>query len=201
MKKKKILSLRPSQLAMSLLEVEIKTKEYKKMSPKKLKKTLSEEPVPVVQAPNGDLYLIDNHHKTCALWMAGVKSVYVKVVYRFPKSVSYREFWRRMIKNHWAHPFDTRGNGPVDSLYFPKDIRGIGNDPYRTLAWLCRQHGGYKNSKKTFAEFKWANYFRKKRLLKSSYLTDFRLGLKKALVAARHPDARRLPGYMGKDEI
>jgi hypothetical protein len=80
----------------------------------------------------------------------------------------------------------------------PNDIRGLADDPYRSLAWLVRKEGGYLNSDEPFAEYKWANLFRRRRLLESKGRRGLVRAVKQSLDLARSPAARRLPGYIGR---
>ncbi len=67
--------------------------------------------------------------------------------------LTYHRFWQRMAREKRADLFDQFGGGPRDQLYLPTDIRGMADDPYRSLAWMARKAGGYENSPETFAEF------------------------------------------------
>jgi hypothetical protein len=60
-----------------------------------------------------------------------------------------------------------------------------------------RHEGGYENSDKTFAEFKWANFFRDRKILHRHGRQGYGKVLKKAVALARSKAARGLPGYTG----
>ena len=149
MKIVKVLKLKPTQMALGLEEVHAKVKDLLKLSKSQLQKELRKNPITVVQAPNKEYYIVDGHHRVFAYWLLGIKSTSIKVEHRFGKTVSFVNFWKQMLHNHWAHPFDLSGEGPHDPLYLAKDIRGLGNDPYRSLAWLVRINGGYKKTDQT----------------------------------------------------
>jgi hypothetical protein len=195
----KILKLKPTQLALGMVEVEEKVKEYKKLSAKKLEKTIKEDPVDVVVAPNHWHYLIDGHHRICAQWLVGQKKTYYKVVKDFSKKrMSYKRFWKEMKAHKWTHLYDQYGEGPQDQLYLPEDIKGLADDPYRSLTYLVEQEGGFKKPKKQYADFGWANFFRKEKLLQCDFKKHFDKATKKAVKLARSPKARHLPGYIEK---
>ena len=198
MKKQKILTLKPTQLAIGMLEVRRKIHELKKMNAEKLLREIKDNPLKAVLAPNGDIYVVDGHHRALAYWFFGLRKVPVKIGYRFPKAMSCTQFWKKMYKKDWAHPYDQSGDGPRDPVYFAQDIRGIGNDPYRSLAYLAREAGAYKKTDITFADFLWADFFRKRNLLSCNYEPDFKRALPKTLKAARSKKARYLPGYKSK---
>ncbi len=92
-------------------------------------------------------------------------------------------------------------------------------DPYRSLAWIVREHHGYVKKNAPFSELKWANFFHTHVLLDQDILAgkhtydDFAFDvdekgvleatddgkeiLEEALFLATSPDARRLPSFRG----
>jgi hypothetical protein len=192
------LSLKPTQFSIGLLEVEFKVVEMKALKPKKLARLIKDTPVPVVISPSRELCIIDHHHFVFACWHADVKEVRVKVVKDLSHSkLRYREFWQMMAKKRYAYLNDQFGDGPRHALYLPIDIRGMADDPYRSLAWMVRKEGGFENSSVTFAEFRWADYFRQKRLLDSHGRKGFHAAIHKGIQLARSQKAAALPGYIG----
>lgn len=101
-----------------------------------------------------------------------------------------------MKKEHHCYPYDQFGEGPRSPLYLPIDVRGMADDPYRSLAWMVRKEGGYENSNETFAEFQWADLFRKHRLLESTGRSGFQRALHRAVRLAQSREAKDLPGYI-----
>ena len=193
-----ILSLKPSQFAVGMKEVEAKIEEYRALSPRKFKKLIRDTPVPVVLSPQNEMYVTDHHHFLFVCWHLQVKKVRVKVLKDLSRSkMSYRGFWKWMRKFRYFYPFCQFGEGPRHALYLPDDIRGLADDPYRSLAWFVRKEGAFENSKKTFAEFQWANFFRAKKLLDRYGKRGFELGVQKGIKLARSPKAKNLPGYIG----
>ncbi len=124
-----------------------------------------------------------------------IEKVRVKVVKDLSKrTLSYPQFWKWMFKTRNAYPFCQFGEGPRKAIYLPKDIRGLADDPYRSIAWFVRKAGAFENSERNFAEFKWANFFRARRLL-----THGPAGMSRALVKAvslaQSSAAKNLPGF------
>ena len=109
--------------------------------------------------------------------------------------MTYARFWKWMFKTRNAYPFCQFGEGPRKAIYLPKDIRGLADDPYRSLAWFVRKAGAFENSDRNFAEFKWANFFRKKGLLDRYGLECMPRALVKAVALAQTPAAKNLPGF------
>lgn len=196
MKKQKILALRPTQFAVGMLEVDEKIKLVSTYDSKQLKEYVTENPVPVVRSPDGELYIVDHHHFLLVCYCVGIKKVQVEVLKDLKgKKMTYSQFWRWMLKTRNAYPYCQFGEGPRQALYLPKDIRSLADDPYRSLAWFVRKAGGFENSEKNFAEFKWANFFRSRGLLDRTGLKGMPGALERAVELAQSRAAKNLPGY------
>ena len=109
--------------------------------------------------------------------------------------LQFPEFWEVMHKSKWSHLFDQFGNGPHQPHYLPESIRGLADDPYRSLAWAVRREGGYDKTDHAFAEFLWADHFRKKIPEIKVGSAGFKASVKKALEICVHQDCQKLPGY------
>ena len=194
--RQKILKLKPTQFAVGMLEVDEKIALVKNFTKKQMRDFLDENPVPIVVGPHGYLYVVDRHHFLCVCYHVDVKKVRVKILKDLSKSkMSYSSFWKWMFKTRNAYPFCQFGEGPRKALYLPKDIRGLADDPYRSLAWFVRKAGAFENSDRNFAEFKWANFFRSKKLLDQYGSDGMPRALIKATELAQSPGAKRLPGF------
>jgi hypothetical protein len=191
-----ILSLKPTQFAVGMLEVDEKILELKKLSRKKLKALVKSTPIPVVISPHEEYYVVDHHHFLCVCYHLDIKDVQYEVVANHAKSkMTFSQFWRWMLNKKRMYPFCQFGEGPRKALYLPRDIRGLADDPYRSLAWYVRKAGAFDNSTRNFAEFQWANFFRKRGLLDRHGTREFAAALKKAVALAQTPAAKDLPGF------
>ena len=195
-KSRRVLDLRPTQFAVGMLEVDEKIKIVSAFGKKERKAFVKETPVPVIKGPDRLLYVVDHHHFLCVCYHVGIGKVRIDVVKDLShRKMTYRQFWAWMTDHRNSYPFCQFGEGPRNELYLPKDIRGLADDPYRSLAWFVRKAGAFENSEKNFGEFTWANFFRKKKLLDQ----DGVAGLDKAMVAAvalaQSPQASKLPGF------
>lgn len=192
------LSLKPTQFSVGMKEIECRAAELRKLGSKERRRLVRKTRVPIVVSPWKELYATDRHHYLYACWLAGIRKVRIHIVKDCSKSrASYRAFWRQMRRDRLAYSDDQFGDGPRSPLYLPVDVRGLADDPYRSLAWLVRQEGGYENCDQLFAEYKWANFFRRRRLLEPSGRRGFGPALKRGIHFARSPAARNLPGYIG----
>ncbi len=200
-KKYSILDLKPTQFAVGMLEVDEKIAALKSLTEKQFKKSIQETVVPVVRSPNGQLYVVDRHHFLSVCYHLDIDEVSVEIVKDFKGSkLTYRQFWTWMQKQRNCFLYCQFGSGPHQEFYLPRDVRGLADDPYRSLAWFVRKAGGFENSDKNFAEFLWANFFRGKKLLNHQGIAGFENALVKAVHLAQSPAAKHLPGF-GKLKI
>jgi hypothetical protein len=195
-RKQPVLALKPTQFSVGILEVESKFEALLEMKKAARQKFAFSKPVPVVISPWSTLYVLDHHHHIYSCWLAGVSFVHIQIAHDFSKKKwDFVKFWKEMNEMSCAHLFDQFGEGPRNPLYLPADIRGMADDPYRSLAWLVRKEGGYKQTATTFAEFSWANFFRDHRLLHETGRRGMQSILNEALMLAQSPKAKSLPGY------
>ncbi|MEO5668132.1 MAG: ParB/Srx family N-terminal domain-containing protein [Bdellovibrionota bacterium] len=191
-----ILDLKPTQFAVGMLEVDEKIKIVEKFSKKEMRDFLRDNPVPVVISPRGEYYIVDHHHFLCVCYHIGIRKVRIEVKTDLSDSgLSFTQFWKWMLKTKSMYPFCQFGEGPREPFYLPKDIRGLADDPYRSLAWFVRKSGAFENSEKNFAEFQWANFFRRKKLLDRRGVWGFARALVRATKLAQSSEAKKLPGY------
>jgi len=194
--RQKILDLKPTQFAVGMLEVDEKVEMVQKLGKKARKAYVDDNPVPVIVGPRGHLHITDHHHFLWVCYQVGIKKVRIQIVKDFSKSkISYTAFWKWMFKNRAAYPYCQFGEGPRQALYLPRDIRGLADDPYRSIAWFVRKAGAFENSDKNFAEFQWANFFRERKLLDKQGVYGMEEALVRAVKLAQSPAAKHLPGY------
>ena len=192
-----ILDLRPTQFAIGMLEIDEKIKEVSKMSKKELKAYVHDNVVPVVRSADDELYIVDKHHFLSVCYHLDIKKVKVEIIKDFSLDLkmNYEKFWKWMLKTRNSYPYCQFGEGPREAIYLPHDIRGLADDPYRSIAWFVRKSGGFENTDKNFAEFQWANFFRSKHLLRKFGRKGFPQALVAAVKLAQSEDARKLPGF------
>jgi hypothetical protein len=189
---KPALSVRPLQANAGMIEVAGKMRELQSMPPQQLIKFLLKKPIPVAGRKKKDKkkdFQYDHHHELLATWKAGIEVAPVAVGETVKSN-----FWRQMKKEKkvWLH--DASGE-KISHRDLPGDIRGLGDDPYRSLSGKVRDLGGYSKTGEPFAEFHWALFFRKH--LKARPDQNFDQAVKEAMVLAKDPRAKSLPGYIG----
>ena len=105
-------------------------------------------------------------------------------------------FWKEMDKNRWVHPLDENG---VRHYYnaIPYSLENLVDDAYRSLAGYVRNAGGFDKTPTAFAEFVWANFFRRS-LPIEVVKRDFQAAFQIALPLAKSDLAKGMPGFKEK---
>jgi hypothetical protein len=74
-------------------------------------------------------------------------------------------------------------------------VKGLVDDPYRSLAGYVRNAGGYVKTDAVFAEFLWADFFRH-RVRIGPGRAGFEAAVQRAMALAHDPAAGELPGFL-----
>ena len=166
--------LHPTQVSVGYQQVDDKRQKLRDMSEARQMRYLEEHPVPAIRGYNEKLYIVDHHHLCMAAMLNGIDKVYVKVLNDWSQ-LSYVDFWKKMYDGNYVWLYDNTGN-PIAIDAFPQNlpasVRGLKDDPYRSLAGLVRKAGGYKKDETLFSEFKWANMLREHKVLEDEVKWD-----------------------------
>ena len=194
-----ILSLRPTQMTVGMMEVKRKRKHLREhwrqhKSKKKQSEFLGRHAIPVVLGPNDRHYVIDHHHLARALHEEGVSDILVTLIADLTM-VDPDAFWGVLDSHKWAYPYDAKG----ERRHFtdiPKTVADLKDDPFRSLAGELRRVGGFAKDTTPFSEFLWADFLRRK-MSRKSVEDNFEKAIEKALGLAKSKDAIYLPGWCG----
>lgn len=190
-------AMRPTQMAVGRKLVKAKRKglRERERKPQELVDFILENPIRVVLGPGNQIYVVDHHHLAHALLDEGFDTAPVVVIGDLA-NLAMPEFWKQMEGKGWLHPYDNKGRKrPIRDI--PKKISKLEDDPYRSLAGMVRLEGGFQKTTTPYAEFTWADFYRKQipeKLLKK----DFEKALHWAKRLASTPEAAALPGYTPK---
>ena len=195
MAKPGILDLSPTQFVLGMKEVDFKTQKFKKFSAKELAAYCDDHVIPIVIGPAKQNFLIDHHHFARACWENKIDSYKVSVL-KDLSHLSEAEFWNFMIKNEWVYLHDQFGLGEHPPAALPMDIRGLADDPYRSLVWAVIEQGGITKETIPFFEFKWAAFFRRNLDVKLYVKSDFKSVMPEALKLCKSVEASHLPGFI-----
>jgi hypothetical protein len=206
-----ILDLRPMQFDVGMEQVEKKKLALLKMTPGEQRAWLLKHPVPIVVRKNGEQHVHkggaasaknrrenrpdDHHHEARAAWEAGIKRIPVVIEEVQTTSKKEKKFWKKMRKGNKVYLKDRWGNAH-DESDLPMDVRGLGDNPYRSIAGEVRDQGGYKKNREPFSEFRWAEFFRENLTIHPN--DDFEGAVKEAMRLASSKKAKGLPGWLGK---
>ena len=184
--------LHPTQLTVGMLEVKEKRKHLASLSSKAQEDFLAAHPMPAVIGPGKKLYITDHHHLARAALDGGVKNAYLEVEADL-SSLDTDGFWAKMNENSWVHPLDQNG---VRHRYvsLPDHLSQLIDDVYRSLAGFVRDAGGFEKTRTAFAEFIWADFFRRN-IAFEDVTTDFQRAVHHAQRLARNPIAKGIPGF------
>lgn len=187
--------LLPTQLTVGMIEVREKARHLKELKPKDLQDFLGDHPMPVVTGPGDKRYITDHHHLARAALDAGISSVFFSLQADLSKCRT-DEFWPEMDRNRWVHPLDANG---VRHHYvlIPTDLNKLVDDVYRSLAAFVRNGGGYDKTPLPYAEFVWADFFRRNVAIED-IKANFNAAVETAIPLAHSEIAARLPGYRKK---
>lgn len=191
--------LRPTQFAVGMKEVEMRAEKIRTQSSRKREDYLQAHIAPIVIGPGGIPYLLDHHHLARALQLSGTRPALYAEVKENWSHLSEKEFWAKMNDSHWLYLYDETGRGPLDATALPHSIDALRDDPYRSLAWMVRTGGGYRETPDLFADFAWANFFRG-RIPLDKQTNGLEEAVKTALPLAHSREARSLPGYVASGD-
>ena len=190
-------ALRPTQMTVGMREVALKRKDIRAMTTGKAGTFLAGHSLPAVIGPKGRYYIVDHHHLALALHQEAIEQVLVTVISDL-SALDKGAFLTVLDNRAWMHPFDASGKRqPYGAL--PKTVDGLVDDPFRSLAGEVRRMGGYAKDTAPFAEFLWADFFRRG-IGAADLKSDFDKAAKQALRMARQKSAGYLPGWSGPDE-
>lgn len=188
--------LRPTQMTVGLREVAVKRSALRALPSAKAGAFLGHHFIPVVFGPKGRYHIVDHHHLARALYEEGLREVFVNVISDLSR-LDKEAFWVVLDNRAWMHPFDASGKRRAYAD-IPKSVDKLIDDPYRSLAGEVRRLGGYAKDTTPFAEFLWADFFRRR--VPVALLNDnFDKASQQALQLGRQAEASYLPGWSGPD--
>jgi hypothetical protein len=189
-----IAALRPTQMTVGMREVAEKRKTWRAHDAGKRVRFLRSHMIPVILGPGKENYVVDHHHLARALYDEGQKDVFVMIVADLHK-LEEGAFWTVLDFHAWTHPYDAKGRRR-DFAALPKSVKGLKDDPFRSLAGELRRVGGFAKDTTPFSEFLWADFLRR-RIKPKAVDKDFEATLEKALALAKSAEADYLPGWCG----
>lgn len=185
----------PTQLTVGMIEVQDKKKHLASLKPQEQRDFMQAHPMPAVTGPEGKVYITDHHHLGRAAIEAGVTTGFLLVEADL-SSCNLADFWTEMDRNQWVHPLDENGVRH-DYNAIPHKLEMLVDDAYRSLAGYVRNAGGYDKTPTAFAEFLWADFFRRSVPIEV-VKADFQAAFQTALPLAKSDLAKGMPGFKEK---
>lgn len=190
-----LIELAPTQMNIGMLAMKDKIEKIEeKYNDGDLLSYLRKKSAPAYLGPDGRYHIIDRHHTSRALAEASVpfKKFFVEIE-KDLSHLSRNEFYQFMELNNYLYLYD-RGTLKT-AADLPKTLWELSDDPYRSLAWLVREEGGFDKEEIPYLEFMWGNFFRQRINLANSSEEELRRALPKAMVLSQSDEASHLPGY------
>jgi hypothetical protein len=187
--------LHPTQLTVGMIEVQDKKKRLASLKPQEQRDFMQAHPMPAVKGPQGTLFITDHHHLGRAALDAKVATGFFLVEADLSKC-TLETFWKEMNENQWVHPLDENG---VRHYYatIPGRLDKLVDDVYRSLAGYVRDAGGFEKTPTAFAEFIWADFFRRNIAIET-VRSDFPTAVHAGMSLAQSKWAKHIPGFNGK---
>jgi hypothetical protein len=187
--------LHPTQLTVGMIVVQDKKKHLEALSAAARQGFMRDHPMPAVIGPQGTLYITDHHHLGRAAFEAKVATGFFLVEADLSKCTP-ESFWKEMNENQWVHPLDENG---IRHYYaaIPDRLDKLVDDVYRSLAGYVRDAGGFEKTPTAFAEFIWADFFRRNVPIEAVH-SDFQTAVHAGLSLAHSKWAKHIPGFNGK---
>jgi hypothetical protein len=187
--------LHPTQLTVGFIVVQDKKKHLASLSSGDQRSFMKDHPMPAVVGPQGKLYITDHHHLGRAALDAGVATGFFQMDADLSNSTM-EAFWKEMNDNQWVHPLDENGVRHFYSM-IPDRLGKLVDDVYRSLAGYVRDAHGYDKTPTAFAEFIWADFFRRN-IPVEAVRADFSTAVRAGISLAQSKWAKNIPGYNSK---
>lgn len=188
----RIVDLHPTQITVGFREVAQKRLRWRTRIGKARETGAPALVAPIVLGPGGGLYLVDRHHLACAMRDEGARTVHVRQIADF-SALAPQDLWPALEARGWCRPYDADGRRrPFGDI--PHTLDALRDDPFRSLASALRRAGGFTKKATPYSEFAWADFLRHA-IPREAVAMDFDGSLDRALILARTPAARGLPGW------
>jgi hypothetical protein len=192
-----IASLRPTQMCVGLAEVRSRQSDFQVESSRERRDYLGSKPVPLVRSGDGQVWMVDRHHRLRALLELMPEATAFGYVALQLNTTDPSDVLAELLRRGWLYLYNGRGLGPLAPAALPANLLGLEDDPYRSLVWKLKREGVIKAAPLIpFHEFRWGAWLRSRSLppFSSQQLTP---ALPAARALARSEAASHLAGWQG----
>jgi hypothetical protein len=192
-----VAELQPTQMCVGLAEVRSRQVDFSQESNRERRSYLGAKPVPLVRSADGQVWMVDRHHRLRALVELDPAALAFGYVALDVPSADRSEVLAALQARGWLYLYDGRGQGPLDPTALPHRLAGLQDDPYRSLVWKLKKEGLIEPAPLIpFHEFRWGAWLRTRALPPfSSSRLDPALPAARTLV--RSAAASHLAGWRG----
>jgi len=192
-----VADLQPTQLCVGLAEVRSRQVDFSQESSQERRRYLGGKPVPLVRNRDGQLWMVDRHHRLRALVEIDPEARAFGYVVHESGGTNRAEVLADLGQRGWLYLYDGRGQGPLPPTDLPTRLTGLQDDPYRSLIWRLKKEGLIEPAPLIpFHEFRWGAWLRTRSLPPfSSSRLDPALPAARTLV--RSAAAASLAGWKG----
>jgi hypothetical protein len=184
-------------MCVGLAEVRSRQQDFFKESAHERRSYLATKPVPLVIGAEGQIWMVDRHHRLRGLVELDPGATAFGYVVLQMAEASPPLVLAELERRGWLYLYDGRGMGPRPSAALPQRLLDLQDDPYRSLVWkLKREKRIAPEPLIPFHEFRWGAWLRRRPLPPfSSERLEPALPRARALVVS--PAASHLAGWMG----
>lgn len=184
-------------MCIGLAEVRSRQRDFLNDSAEDRLRYLRTKPVPLVRNRQGELWMVDRHHRLRALLEMDPGVTTYGYVVEDVDSNDRQDVLHHLQQRGWMYLFDGRGNGPLPSEAMPTSLMELQDDPYRSLVWKLKKERAIQPQPLIpYHEFRWGAWLRSRPLPPFSSMQ-----LEPALPAARQLvkslGASHLAGWSG----
>lgn len=160
-----VAALQPTQMCVGLAEVRNRQVDFSQESSEERRRYLGGKPVPLVRSREGQLWMVDRHHRLRALVELDPRAIAFGYVVHESSGFSRSEVLRDLQERGWLYLFDGRGQGPLAPTDLPERLLDLQDDPYRSLVWKLKKEGLIEAAPLIpFHEFRWGAWLRTRAL-------------------------------------
>lgn len=195
----RVADLQPTQMCVGLAEVRSRQRDFADETREERRAYLASKPVPLVLGSEGEVWMVDRHHRLRGLVEMDPQATAFGYVVLDLTGAPREQVLNDMEQRGWLYLYDGRGVGPHPASALPRRLPELLDDPYRSLVWkLKREKRIAAQPLIPFHEFRWGAWLRRRPLPPfSSERLEPALPKARALVVS--PTASHLAGWTGAE--
>ncbi len=152
-------------MCVGLAEILSRKKDFSQQKGIKRIDYLHSKPVPLVRNANGEMWILDRHHRLRALLELDENAKAYGYVIAEIQSAKRLDILSFLKGQGWLFLYNRRGIGPIEPDLLPISLLEMEDDPYRSLVWKLKKEGFVMPAQQIpYHEFRWAAWLRRRPL-------------------------------------